>query len=93
MTPKARANILHYGGLASGLLGLLLLQVESQEHSTALKVTAITALAVFAASLVIGFFSNRCPICGERTRLRGPGSYCPRCGQWIPLRENELPPQ
>jgi hypothetical protein len=23
--------------------------------------------------------------------LRGKGAYCPKCGNWIPLREHEPP--
>ena len=92
MTPKGRANFYYYTGIAlcAGGFGIA---AFGWGRSNLLVAVGATCIAAYVALGVISLATSRCPNCRRYIDLRGGSAYCPRCGDWIPAREDEAIPQ
>ena len=88
MTPKGRANFRYYRSLGLCALGFLILSIGWQ-RSYVLVAIGATCIAAYGVVGIVFLFTSRCPHCQRFVDLRGGSAYCPRCGRWIPTREDE----
>jgi hypothetical protein len=93
MTPKLRENIYHIAGIVLMLAAPFSLGIGYQHGNPALTLVGVVALVGLVALAVLSIVTSRCPHCDRHIDLRGGSAFCPRCGQWLPLREGELPPE
>ena len=91
MTAKERANFIYRVTLVVGGLGAVVFAVGRGASSDIFVYIVIAVITAYIALGVLFLAASRCPHCGRHVDLRGKGSYCLRCGKWIPLREGEPP--
>ena len=93
MTPKMRANLLYYAGIAAMLPPIVFLGPGIANDNGVL--TAVGALSVIAFVVLAGasLAASRCPHCRRLINLAGPSAFCPRCGKWNGLHEDSQPPR
>ena len=92
VTPKYRQNLYHYVGVGLMLLALVGLGLGTRGDNRLLTAVGVTAVIAFLVLAGLSIADSRCPYCGRFIDLRGPGAYCPRCGEWLALHDGDAPP-
>jgi hypothetical protein len=93
MTPKLRENLYHIAGIVLMLAAPFSLGIGYQHGSLVLTVLGVVASITLVVLAVVSVAASRCPHCHRHIDLRGGSAFCPRCGQWLPLRQGDLPPE
>jgi hypothetical protein len=87
VTPKYRQNLYHYVGIGLMLPIIVGLGIGIRHGSGFLITVGVIALLAELVIAGVSLATSRCPHCDRFIDLRGRSAYCPRCGQWLPLRE------
>ena len=92
MTPKARATICYYAGIPLMLLAVFFGYLMSAESGPVPVALLAMTIIGFLALAFYSIATSKCPHCTRHMTLAGPGAHCPHCGEWIPFRHDQLPP-